>query len=102
MANVGLWHFASPRASEQFARYWDWSRHFVPFSLETFCGLSPHHALLRNTDWVVNVKRVERICRHEGLKVPTKQPKRRRLWLNDGLCVRLRPEYPTRFRHRMS
>ncbi len=29
----------------------------------------------------------------EGLKVPMKQPKRGRLWLNDGSCVRLRPEY---------
>jgi transposase InsO family protein len=38
--------------------------------------------------------RVERIWRREGLKVPAKQPKRGRLWLNDGSCVRLRPEYP--------
>jgi putative transposase len=51
-------------------------------------------ALLRNAGWVVNVKRVERIWRREGLKVPAKQPKRGRLWLNDGSCVRLRPEYP--------
>lgn len=51
-------------------------------------------ALLRNAGWVVNVKRVERIWRREGLKVPANQPKRGRLWLNDGSCVRLRPEYP--------
>ena len=51
-------------------------------------------ALLRNAGWVVNLKRVERIWRREGLKVPSKQPKRRRLWLNDGSCIRLRPEYP--------
>ena len=44
--------------------------------------------------WKVNHKRVERIWRAEGLKVPQKQPKRRRLWLNDGSCIRLRPEYP--------
>ncbi len=44
--------------------------------------------------WRVNVKRVYRIWRREGLKVPTKQPKRGRLWLNDGSCVRLRPERP--------
>ena len=43
--------------------------------------------------WRVNHKRVERIWRKEGLKVPKKQPKRSRLWLNDGSCVRLRPEY---------
>ena len=50
-------------------------------------------ALLRNEGWRVNHKRVERIWRREGLKVPQKQPNRRRLWLNDGSCVRLRPEY---------
>ncbi len=41
----------------------------------------------------MNHKRVERIWRQEGLKVPQKQPKRSRLWLNDGSCIRLRPEY---------
>ena len=50
-------------------------------------------ALLRNEGWEVNHKRVERIWRREGLKVPQKQPKRKRLWLNDGSCIRLRPEY---------
>ena len=51
-------------------------------------------ALLNNEyGWRVNHKRVERIWRKEGLKVPQKQPKRRRLWLNDGSCIRLRPEY---------
>jgi transposase InsO family protein len=49
--------------------------------------------LLRNSGWRVNHKRVERLWRREGLKVPQKQPKRRRLWLNDGSCVRLRPAY---------
>ena len=42
----------------------------------------------------MNHKRVERIWRREGLKVPQKQPKRKRLWLNDGSCVRLRPCWP--------
>ena len=51
-------------------------------------------AMLRNQGWVVNHKRVERIWRQEGLKVPQKQPKRGRLWLNDGSIVRLRPEFP--------
>jgi len=50
-------------------------------------------ALLNNDGWRVNHKRVERIWRREGLKVPQKQPKRRRLWLNDGSCIRLKPEY---------
>jgi putative transposase len=51
-------------------------------------------ALLNNEHgWRVNHKRVERIWRKEGLEVPEKQPKRGRLWLNDGSCIRLRPEY---------
>ena len=41
--------------------------------------------------WRVNHKRVERIWRQEGLKVPQKQPRKGRLWLNDGSCLRLRP-----------
>ena len=49
-------------------------------------------ALLQREDWRVNVKRVQRIWRKEGLRVPKKQPKRGRLWLNDGSCVRLRAE----------
>ena len=51
-------------------------------------------ALLRSAGWVVNAKRVERIWRREGLKVPARQPKRGRLWLTDGSCIRLRPEHP--------
>jgi putative transposase len=49
--------------------------------------------LLRNDGWKVNHKRIERLWRREGLKVPKKQPKRGRLWLNDGSCIRLRPQY---------
>ncbi|ACK50258.1 Integrase catalytic region [Methylocella silvestris BL2] len=63
-------------------------------------------ALLRHAGWVVNAKRVQRIWRAdkftqsaqqrdcEGLKVPQKHPKRGRLWLNDGSCVRPRAERP--------
>lgn len=51
-------------------------------------------ALLKAEGFRVNHKRVERIWRQEGLKVPKKQPKRGRLWLNDGSCVRRRAEYP--------
>ena len=47
--------------------------------------------LLRIEGWQVNYKRVERIWRQEGLKVPRRQPKRGRLWLGDGSCIRLRP-----------
>ena len=48
--------------------------------------------MLQGESWQVNHKRVERIWRKEGLKVPQKQPKRGRLWLNDGSCIRLRPK----------
>ena len=51
-------------------------------------------ALLNNEGIKVNHKRVERIWRQEGLKVPARQPKRRRLWLNDGSIIRLRSQHP--------
>ena len=50
-------------------------------------------ALLREAGWSVSDGRIERLWRREGLKVPQKQPKKGRLWLNDGSCVWLRPEY---------
>ena len=49
--------------------------------------------LLRGEGWPVNHKRVDRLWRREGLKVPQKQPKRGRLWLTDGSCIRRRPAY---------
>ena len=49
-------------------------------------------SMLREEGWSVNHKRVERIWRQEGLKVSKKQPKRGRLWLADGSCVRRRAE----------
>ena len=52
--------------------------------------------LLQMAGWEVNAKRVQRIWRSEGLKVPSKQPKRGRLWLTDGSCIRLRPEHRNR------
>ena len=54
--------------------------------------------MLQAAGWAVNVKRVERIWRPEGLRAPGKQPKKGRLWLNDGSCVRLRPERPNHVR----
>jgi putative transposase len=50
-------------------------------------------ALLHREGWKVNHKRVERIWHREGLRVPQKQPKRGRLWLGDGSCIRLRPAH---------
>ena len=51
-------------------------------------------ALLKAERWRVNRKRISRLWRREGLKVLAGQPPRRRLWRNDGSCVRLRPEHP--------
>jgi len=50
-------------------------------------------ALLRLDGWHVNPKRVQRIWRQEGWKVPQKQPRRGRLWLNESSCIRLRPTH---------
>lgn len=49
-------------------------------------------ALLNQADWKVGKDRVQRIWRREGLNVPAKHKPRGRLWLNDGSCIRLRPE----------
>ena len=51
-------------------------------------------ALLQQAGWHAGKDRVQRIWRREGLKVPAKQKPRGRLWLNDGSCIRLRPEMP--------
>ncbi len=51
-------------------------------------------ALLQEKGWEINKKRVFRIWRALGLKVPKKQKKRARLWDQEGSCIRLRPERP--------
>ncbi len=53
-------------------------------------------ALLRREGWAANKKRVHRLWREEGLKVPDKQRKRRRLLLegtSENGCARRRAEY---------
>jgi putative transposase len=52
-------------------------------------------ALLRREGWSVNKKRVHRLWRQEGLKVPNKQRKRRRLLLGESEngCTRRRSEH---------
>ena len=50
-------------------------------------------ALLKLAGWQVGKDRVQRIWRREGLKVPARQKPRGRLWLNDGSCIRLRPQH---------
>lgn len=64
------------------------ARHYGRYGYRMVTGL------LNTSGWHVNHKRVERIWQREGLKVPPKQAKKGRLWLNDGSCVRLRPERP--------
>ena len=56
-------------------------------------GYRTHYRHAEGRGLGVNHKRVERIWREEGLKIPKKQPKRGRLYLNDGSCIRLRPLY---------
>jgi transposase InsO family protein len=51
-------------------------------------------AVLNDSGMAVGKDRVQRIWRREGLKVPRKQPKRARLWLNEVSCIRLRPDHP--------
>jgi putative transposase len=55
-----------------------WARQYGRYGYRKIAGL------LRQAGWTINDKRVERIWRREGLKVPHKQPKRGRLWLTDG------------------
>lgn len=66
------------RLSRQFGRY----------------GYRRITAMLKAEGWLVNHKRVERLWREERLKIPARQPKRGRIYLNDGSCIRLRPIYP--------
>lgn len=49
--------------------------------------------MIKTLSYDINHKRVEWLWKEKGLKVPKKQPKRKSLWLNDGSCIRLRPEY---------
>ena len=51
-------------------------------------------AMVNRSGLRVSRDRVERIWRREALQVPRKQRPRGRLWLNDGSCIRLRPERP--------
>ena len=49
--------------------------------------------MLRNKGVLISHKCVERIWREEGLQLSKKQVKKRRLWLTDGSCIRLRAEH---------
>ena len=77
-------HKVDPMSLDLSLTWWSWPRSMAV----TDTGIT---AMLRREGWIVNHKRVQRLWRREGLKVPSRQPKRRRLWLNDGSCIRLRP-----------
>jgi putative transposase len=51
-------------------------------------------ALLVREGWTVNLKRVHRLWRREGLKVPQVQRKRRRFGQSENGCARRRSERP--------
>jgi len=89
-----------PRSTQRYVERWSDDEELLT---QRIIGLASEYgrygyrritAMLQREGWHVNHKRVERIWRCEGLKVPAKQPKRSRLWLNDGSCIRLRPRYP--------
>jgi len=90
---------AFPRSSQRYARKVADNEELLVAKVIELAGTYGRYgyrritALLRLEGWRVNHKRVERIWKQEGLKVPRKQPRRGRLWLNDGSCVRLRPAH---------
>jgi len=49
--------------------------------------------LLRIEGWTVNHKKVERLWREEGLQLPHRHKRRKRLYHKDGSVIRLRPKY---------
>lgn len=91
---------AQPRSTQRYVRhradddYWLTERIIELAKDYGRYGYRRITAMLRREGWRANHKRVERIWRQEGLKVPSKQRKRKRLWLNDGSCVRHRAENP--------
>ena len=49
--------------------------------------------LLRREGWMVNHTKVERLWREEGLQLPKRHKKRKRLYHKDSSIIRLRPQY---------
>ena len=49
--------------------------------------------LLRIEGWDINHKKVERIWREEGLQLPARHKKRKRLYHKDSSAIRLRPQH---------
>ena len=69
------------------------TRHYGHYGYRRIATLLNQTSLLNEAGWQVNDNPVERLWRREGMSVPIKQPKKGRLWLNEGSCVRLRREY---------
>ena len=88
-----------PRSTQRYrTKVAEDEQHVRQAVIETACkygryGYRIVAGLLRGQCLVVNHKRVERIWREEGLKLPKKQRKKGRLWLHDGSCIRLRPAH---------
>ena len=69
----------------------------VMIRLTKQCGLYGYRKitqLLRMEGWVSNHKKIERLWREEGLQLPHRHKKRRRLYHKDSSVIRLRPRYP--------
>ncbi len=89
--------FTQHRGTQRYEhRHSEFNEKLTERIIELACGFGRYgyrriHQLLTREGWQINHKRLERIWRQEGLKVPSKQPKRSRLWFNDGSCLRLKP-----------
>lgn len=58
------------------------------------CGYRKIAELLRIEGWQVNHKKVERLWREEGLQLPRRYKRKRRLYHKDSSIIRLRPTHP--------
>jgi len=89
--------FSQHRATQRYEhRQSEFNEKLTERIIELVCGFGRYgyrriYQLLTRESWQINHKRLERIWRQEGLKVPSKQPKRSRLWFNDRSCLRLKP-----------
>ena len=57
-------------------------------------GYRKIYELLRIEGWTINHKKVERLWREEGLQLPQRHKKRKRLYHKDSSVIRLRPKHP--------
>lgn len=76
-ANDDALRLAMIRLAKQYGRY----------------GYRKVTALLRIEGWKINHKKIERLWREEGLQLPHRHRKRRRLYHKDSSIIRLRPTH---------